>query len=100
MFQKADFISTSTTASFSLILLQRATVQSYNEVIFFPAMNILCSVMQTFSNLVLSPFQIMIDLITELSKAFPHQGISLTKDNFPNVKKVQAARPFKMKAAC
>lgn len=37
MFQKADFISRSTTASFSLILLQRATVQSYNEVIFFPS---------------------------------------------------------------
>lgn len=37
MFQKADFISRSTTASFSLILLQRATLQSNNEVIFFPS---------------------------------------------------------------
>lgn len=41
----------------------------------------------------------MIDLIRELSKAFPH-NIFLTKANLPDVKKVQSVKPFKMKPAC
>lgn len=83
VFQKANFISRSTRASFSLILLQRATALSYNEVIFFPAMHTLCSIRQgrLFKPSPVS-IQSMMDSITELSKIFP-QYIPLIQGHSP-----------------
>lgn len=81
VFQKVNFISRSTRASFSLILLQRATALSYNEVIFFPAMHTLFYQAGLFKPSPV-PFQSMIDSITELSKAFP-QYVPLTQGQSP-----------------
>lgn len=82
VFQKVNFISRSTRASFSLILLQRATALSYNEVIFFSS-----HAHSAFSQAGLFkrspvPLQSLIDSITELSKAFPHY-IPLTQGQSP-----------------
>lgn len=82
MFQKVNFISRSTRASFSLILLQRATTLSYNELIFSSHAHSVFSQAGLFKASPV-PFQSMIDSITELSKAFPHY-IPLTQGQSPD----------------
>jgi hypothetical protein len=85
VFQKENFISRSTRASFSLILLQRAKELSYNEVIFFShAHTVFCQAGLLKPSPV--PFQSMMDSITEPSKTVP-QHITLTQGQSPECSK-------------